>query len=136
MSKISKEVDYFSAQIVGHDASNKLEQAYLNGGLEQVGVIDAENYPHNIPDQTTCELLDELLLENKLSFRNVRYCFGNDGVSLTGPYKEYSFDGRKFVRVKVKNDNNSYLNVDECSWVEVQPIGEKTKTEGTTGKSR
>ena len=102
--------------------------------------IDTENYPHNIPDKTTCEILDELLAENKLTFREVKYCFGDNEISLTEPYKEYSFDGRKFVRVEVKNDNNPDLNIGEYSWIEVQPISEKTYFVGMTqeenGRSR
>ena len=97
-----------------------------------LSVVDTENYPQNIPDKATCEILDELLLEDKLTFREVKYCVRNNGVSLTEPYKEYSFDGRKFVRVEVKNDNNPDLNVGEYSWIEVQPISEKTYFVGMT----
>lgn len=119
----------FYATIVDDDISKELEQAYSNGSLKQTGVIDTENYPENIPDQATCEILDELLLENKLPFREVRYCIGNNSLSLTEPYKEYNFDGRKFVRVEIKNNNNPSLNVGEY-WIEVKPINEKTYFSG------
>lgn len=97
-----------------------------------LSVVDTENYPQNIPDKATCEILDELLSEDKLTFREVKYCVRNNGISLTKPYMECSFDGRKFVRVEVKNDNNPDLNVGEYSWIEVQPISEKTNFVGMT----
>lgn len=131
--------DFENCKLNGAEFQNindvKINPSSLVGkSLEGVdlSVIDTENYPQNIPDKATCEILDELLSEDKLTFREVKYCVRSNDVSLTKPYIEYSFDGRKFVRVEVKNDNNPDLNVCGYSWIEVQPISEKTNFVGMT----
>lgn len=118
--------------IADEDISKKLEQAYLDGKLNQTGVIDTENFPQDIPDQATCEILDDLLSQNQLPFVECKYCIGNiSSPTYTTDYlKEYSFDGRKFVRYQSTCDapkdmvlsNGDTINKDQYYWIEVKPV--------------
>ena len=120
----SKNID---GQIVDSNLSKELEQAYLDGNLEQMGVIDIENFPQYIPDNETCEKLDDLLSRNQLTYRQVKYCI--DSMHTTDFLDEYSYNGRKFIRYKaeieqsdnIKLSNNDTISKNKFYWIEVKP---------------
>ena len=105
---------------------------YMNHDLKQTGLIDTANYPQDIPDKDTCEILDDLLSKNQLQSRVVKYSFiaPNDEAYMTDPFTEYSYDNRKFVRIESKVDqadnitlsNGEKINKGEFHWIEVKPI--------------
>ena len=72
---------------------------YMNHDLKQTGLIDTANYPQDIPDKDTCEILDDLLSKNQLQSRVVKYSFiaPNDEAYITDPFTEYSYDNRIIV---------------------------------------
>ena len=122
---ISKTID---GQIVDGNLSKELEQAYLDGSLNQTGTIDTENFPQDIPDNETCEILDDLLSKNQLTSKQVKYCI--DSMHMTDYFDEYSYDGRKFIRYKATTDqpdniklsNNDTISNNKFYWIEVKPI--------------
>ena len=113
--------------------AKRLEQLDLNGELEHNKIIDTKNFPQNSPDMSTCQILDILFSENKLPFRQVSYCIpvSPDGSTrVTDVYKEYSYEGRKFIRVLATQDqkenikllNNDSIEKDQFYWIEVKPM--------------
>lgn len=115
-------------QIVNSNMSQILEQKYSEGALKQTGIIDTENFPQNVPDDETCEILDDLLSKNQLTSRRVKYFV--DSMHITDYFDEYNFNGRKFIRYKatidqpnsIKLSNNDTINKDKFYWIEVKPI--------------
>ena len=122
---INKTID---GQIVDGNLSKELEQAYLDGSLNQTGTIDTENFPQDILDNETCEILDDLLSKNQLTSKQVKYCI--DSMHMTDYFDEYSYDGRKFIRYKATTDqpdniklsNNDTISNNKFYWIEVKPI--------------
>ena len=120
----SKNMD---GQIVDSNLNKELEQAYLDVNLEQIGVIDIENFPQDIPDNETCKKLDDLLSRNQLTSRRVKYCI--DSIHTTDYFDEYSYNGRKFIRYKakieqsdnIKLSNNDTISKNKFYWIEVKP---------------
>lgn len=121
------------------DTSKKLEHAYKDKSLKQTGVIDTKNFPQNVPDKETCEILDNLFSKNQLTSRKIRYCIwpSNGIMHMTDYYEEYSYNDRKFIRFQSTTDapsditlsNNAEIKKDEFYWVEVSPINlEKDKS--------
>lgn len=95
--------------------------------------IDTENFPQNIPDEETCNTLDDLFSKKQLSSRQVQYCIvSTDGqpIQMTDYFQEYSFSDRKFIRYQatrnqsdaIKLSNNDSIDKDEFYWIEVKPI--------------
>lgn len=118
-------------QMVDSDISQLLEQKYLDGALEQTGIIDTANFPQNIPDDETCELLEDLFSKNQLIPRQVKYCA--DSMHITDYFDEYNYNGRKFIRYKATIDqsdnitlsNDDTINKNQFYWIEVKPIMKK-----------
>jgi len=118
--------DYYNANVVDANTSRELEQAYLDGTLKQVGLIDTGNFPQDVTDKKTCALLDELVSKNQIPFRECRYHHLN---YITDVFKEYSLDGRKFVKIQAHRtqDETSFANGEKIEsgreyWIEVKPI--------------
>jgi hypothetical protein len=119
-------------QLVDSDKNKELEQLYLDDSLKRTGIIDTENFPQNIPDNETCEILDDLFSKNQLASRHVKYCIvsSNEPVHMTNDFEEYNYDGRKFIRYKATVDNpsnktlsnNDTLSQNKFYWIEVKPI--------------
>ncbi len=117
-----------NTQMANSDISQILEQKYTEGTLKQAGIIDTENYPQNVPDDKTCEILDGLFSKNQLTSRQVQYCV--DSMHITDYFEEYNYNGRKFIRYKattnqsdnIKLSNNDTIKKDKFYWIEVKPI--------------
>lgn len=126
-------LSYYTGSIVDINTSKKLEQAYLDGSLKQTGIVDTKNFPQDIPDKNICALLDELVSKNQLSYRECRYQILNYATDML---KEYSLDGRKFVKVsalhnqdKVMLSNGEKIEAGREYWVEVKPINDVLEPE-------
>ncbi len=126
------DMSVLDSSIVDDDIAKRLEQLNLNGELKYDKIIDTENFPQNFTDMSTCQKLDILFSENKLPFRQVSYCIpvSLDGSThVTDVYKEYSYEGRKFIRVLATQDqkenikllNNDSIEKDQFYWIEVKP---------------
>lgn len=125
------------AELIDNNMSKELEKPYLDGSLKQVGTIDTENFPQNIPDSETCKILDDLFSHNQLqSKKQVRYCviLQNSPVYMSDYFEEYTYNGRKFIRQKasvnqpenITLSNNDGINKDTFYWVEVKPLSENS----------
>ena len=123
--------------ICDDNTTKLLEQEYLNDSLNQTGMIDVQNFPQDIPDRATCEILDGLYSKNQLPFRQVKYCIGEltNPIHVTNYFKEYNYNDRKFIRYQAMSDSSNGImlsNGDTISngkfyWIEVKPI-DLTKT--------
>lgn len=116
-------------KIVEESFNKEIEHEYLDRAYQE-DVIDTENFPQDIPDYETCEILDELLLKNQLPSRQVKYVINSlDGLLyMTDYFKEYEYEGRKFIRYKAtieqvnNNSNNNSNNKTDFYWIEVKPV--------------
>lgn len=115
-------------RLANSDISQVLEQKYSEGTLEQTGIIDTENFPQNMPDDETNEILDNLFSKNQLIPRQVKYYV--DSMHVTDYFDEYNYNGRKFIRYKapisqsdnIKLSNGDTIKKDKFYWIEVKPI--------------
>lgn len=120
------------SSIADADISQKLEQAYMDGTLKQTGVIDTKNFPQDVPDKETCEMLDDLFLKKQLASRQVRYCivYSNEPMHITDYFDEYTYNDRKFIRYQSLVDgtdcmtlsNHDTIEKNKFYWIEVKPI--------------
>lgn len=119
----------FNFTVSDGDTNEKLERLYLDGSLNKIGDIDNENFPQDIPDKSTCEILDDLFSKNQLPFRQVKYCilYLTKPIYMTDYLKEYSYDGRRFIKYqsKISSDvvlsNNEPIIKNRVYWLEVKP---------------
>lgn len=98
----------------------------------QTGIIDSDNFPQDVPDNVTCEILNDLLLKNQLISRFVKYCIVSENrvIYMTDYFKEYSYNNRKFIRCKsmtsqsenIALSNQNAIDKSEFYWLEVKPI--------------
>lgn len=118
--------------IVDIDMSKKLEQAYKNESIKQIGVIDTENFPQDIPDKETCEILNDLFSKKQLAYRRVKYCIFHEGklINTTNYFDEYTYNGRKFIRFQSLTEqtddillsNHDTIEKNKFYWIEVKQI--------------
>jgi hypothetical protein len=128
----AKPIIKIKTSIVDIDMSKKLEQAYKDGSIKQTGIIDTENFPQNIPDTETCEILNDLFSKKQLANRKVKYCIFHAGelINTTDYFDEYTYNGRKFVRFQSLTDqtddvllsNHDTIEKNKFYWIEVKQI--------------